>query len=162
MKLQLEITASIPISEFVTDITFSDTVMVSIDCCGCKRCMRSIVFDKSGFSTYCTPTKHKFNGKIIKLKSTKNGDMTISTCIYLIEYEFELFVDAKYPNHIPSPGSNWARVKCIMRCKCGSNISWETQNNLGRPFNVLCECGAVLSREIEENPKIKKVSYHYG
>lgn len=154
MKVQLHIDAPITTTESVTDVTFSDTVMVSLDCCGCSRCWRSVVLDKSGYFSYCTPTRHKFDGKIVDLKSTKDGNCRITTGRYLIEYDFKQFTDAKYPERIPKPGSNWARVKFSVRCKCGANVTHETQNNQVRPFDISCECGAVLVTEVEEIPKI--------
>ena len=155
--MQLEIKAPVPTSDFVADITFSDTVMVSLDCSGCSRCHRSVVLDKSGFLSYCMSTKHRFTGQILQLKSTRNEDSSIATGIYLIEYDFETFEDAKYPDRKPSPETNWARVKFTIRCKCGSNVSRETQNNQVRPFDVPCDCGAILVRDVEEIPKIKVV-----
>ncbi len=156
MKIRLQIDAPIRTTEFVTDVTFSDTVMVSLDCCECCRCYRSVILDKSGYFSHCTPTKHKFDGKILELKSTE--DKTVTIGCYLIEYEFSSFTDAKYPDRIPSPGSRWARVKYTLRCKCGANVTHETQNNQVRPLNILCECGALLVVEVEEIPKIRDVA----
>lgn len=154
MKVHLHIDAPIRTTESVTDVTFSDTVMVSLDCCECCRCWRSVVLDKSRYLSYCTPTKHKFNGKIIDLKSTKDEDGRVTTGQYLIEYDYTHFIDAKYPERIPKSGSTWARVKYCVRCKCGANITHETQNNRGRQFEIPCECGAILVSEVEEIPKI--------
>ncbi len=156
MKIQLQINAPIRTTEFVTDLTFSDSVMVSLDCCECCRCYRSVVLDKSGYFSYCIPTKHKFDGRILTINSTK--DRTVTTGLYLIEYNFGNFTDTKYPERIASPGSRWARVKYTMRCKCGANVTQETQNNQVRPFDISCECGAILVTEIEEIPTIQHVS----
>jgi hypothetical protein len=158
MKVQLQIDAPIQSTEFVTDITFSDTIMVSLDCYQCSRCRRSVVVNKSGYFSYCTPTQHNFKGKILELKSTKDNKLAITTGHYLIEYEFFRFTDAKYPMRIPAPGSDWARVKFTLRCRCGANSTHETQNNQVRPFDILCECGAILVTEIEEIPKIQNAS----
>ena len=157
MKVQLRIDAAIPLSQCVTDITFARKVMVSLDCCACKRCDRSAVLGRYHWDSYCTPDRHKFHGTILDLKSAKDNTSNIVTGSYLIEYEFEEFVDAKYPDRVPSPGSTWARVEYTMRCKCGANIWRETQNNQVRPLDVTCECGTVLVTETEENPRIEIV-----
>ena len=157
MKVKLEISTPIVTSDCVTDVTFSDTVMVSLDCCGCNRCYRSVVLDKSGYLSYCTPTRHKFDGQILELRSNRDENSNATIGSYLIEYEFEPFTDAKYPDRIPSPESSWARVKFTMRCQCGANVSHETQNNQVRPLDIQCECGAVLVTEAEEIPKITLV-----
>ena len=157
MKIQLRITASVPISELVTDITFGRTVMVSLDCRECKRCDRSAVLGRYHWDSYCTPDRHKFSGVILDLKSTSAAASNIATGSYLIEYDFEYFADAKYPDRIPSPGSDWARIDYTVRCSCGSNTWWETQNNQVRPVNVKCECGNTLVTELNENPTIEIV-----
>lgn len=154
MKIKLKIDVPIQISDSVTDITFSDSVMVSLDCSGCSRCNRSVVVSEFDYLSYCMPTKHRFNGKILKCSSSKSEVSNTVTGHYLIEYEFTDFEDSKYPDRVPKKGSNWARVRFTMRCKCGVNVTYETQNNNVRPFEILCECGTMLATETEEIPVI--------
>ena len=158
MKIQLQISTPVRTSEFVTDVTFSDKVMVSLDCVECSRCHRSVVLDKSGYFSYCTPSKHKFDGRILKLHSTRTEAPAITTGHYLIEYEWDSFKDAKYPERVPTPDSTWARVKIFMRCKCGANVMHETQNNRVRPLDIECECGLILATEVKEVPEIRRIS----
>ncbi|MGX5203162.1 hypothetical protein [Aliikangiella sp. IMCC44632] len=156
MIVQLKIEAPINTTEYVTDITFGETVLVNLDCMECERCNRSVMLDRTSLFSYCTPTKHRFDGWVRELRSVKNSDAT-STAIYIIEYEFKEFKDSKYPLRIPKPDSDWARVKFTMRCQCGLNSTHETQNNKARPFNIVCRCGEVLVHQVEEIPKISLI-----
>ena len=158
MKVHLHIDAPISTTESVTDITFDNNVMVSLDCCGCHRCGRSVVLHKLKVLSYCTPTRHKFNGRILEVSSTKDEVRGVTTGRYLIEYEFATFIDAKYPERISKPGSTWARVRYSLRCACGANVTHETQNNQVRPIDISCGCGAVLVTEAEEIPRISEAS----
>jgi len=104
--------------------------------------------------SYCTPTRHHFNGEILQIKSTLSKWPKVATGHYIIEYEYADFKDAKYPECVPKPGSKWARAKYTLRCKCGTNNTYEAQNNTVRPFNNSCKCGKVLATETEEIPII--------
>ena len=158
MKVKLQINVPLHISDSVTDVTFTNTVMVSLDCNQCRRCNRSVVLDKLEFLSYCTPSQHKFKGKVLSIRSTKNEKLALITGHYLIEYEFGSFRDYKYPTRIPAPGSRWARATFAIRCRCGVNSTHVTQNNIVRPFNNLCECGVILVKEVEEIPQIQVIS----
>ena len=157
MKVQLKVNAPIRISKSVTDIVFSSKLMIDLDCSQCCRCNRSVVLDKTGYFSYCTPKNHNFMGKIRELKSWRSSDRSIVTGEYVVEYEYESFTDKKYPDRIPSKDSTWARVKFFLRCECGANTKHETQNNMVRPIDIQCECGVLLARETKEIPIIEEV-----
>jgi len=157
MKIRLKIDVPINVTDHVTDIVFCDHIMVSLDCSGCKRCRRSVVIDTLEYLSYCTSTHHRFNGRVLEIRSsTKQIDrnQNITTGTYLIEYEYDAFQDEKYSTRVPSPDSNWARATFHIRCKCGINTKHEAQNNTVRPFDVACKCGAILFRETIEIPQI--------
>src|SRR5262245_33385998 len=72
-------------------VTFGDTLEVSLDCCICHRCRRTVVFKVGGVEGKCTPTGHPFPGKIVGMEASANS------VVYRLEYWFEPFDDAKYP-----------------------------------------------------------------
>ncbi len=166
MNIQLEIEVPIKVSKHVRDIVFGDSLEIGLDCFGCKRCHRTVVLHECQSLSYCTPTKHKFEGNIVKISSTTIegevskilGLMKKSKVVighYLVEYKYEHFEDIKHPERTPSTASKWARVKYTMRCKCGLSKSQEIQSNtVGRPFKVSCECGLLLSTEVANVPTI--------
>ena len=155
--VQLLIEASLPVTEDVTDITFGRSVMVSLDCRSCKRCDRSAVIGRFHWGSYCTPDRHKFHGNVMRLKSRRDSETNVAVGSYLIQYEFEHFIDAKYPQRIPWPGSRWARVNYTVRCRCGSNIWREVNNLLVLPERLACECGRELVVLTEDTPSITRI-----
>jgi hypothetical protein len=103
--------------------------------------------------SYCTPTKHPFNGRVVALQSEPPravGDHDIITGSYCLEYEFEPFVDAKYPGRSVSPRPTWARISFAITCPCGQTSERSTQTNIVRPWTVRCQCGQTLF--VEDQP----------
>jgi hypothetical protein len=46
-------------------VTFSDSLEVSLDCCICHRCRRTVLFQLGSVEGKCTPTGHPFPGKLV-------------------------------------------------------------------------------------------------
>lgn len=128
--------------------TFSDTLEVSLDCSICHRCSRTVIFQVGGVEGKCTPTGHPFPGKIIAKDS---GPAWVR---YRLEYWYEPFVDAKYPDRrIPMGLPTWGRVGFEIVCPhCDEAQRCSTQTNIVRPFTCFCKCGQELFTESEEMP----------
>jgi hypothetical protein len=129
-------------------VTFSDTLEVSLDCCICHRCYRTVTFQVGGVEGKCTPTGHAFPGKIIGMESDP------ASVVYRLEYWYELFTDAKYPGRrTPTDRPTWGRVGFEVVCpSCGKAQRCSTQTNLGRPWTCRCKCGRELFTETDEMP----------
>ena len=90
-------------------VTFSDTLEVSLDCCICHRCRRTVVFKVGGVEGKCTPTGHPFPGKIVGVEASANS------VVYRLEYWYESFEDAKYPvaaaHRLQVPWASWRSTR---------------------------------------------------
>jgi len=116
MKYQTEIIAPITLAKNVENIEFKNTIAVSLDCGQCERSGRTIVLHKNEEKSFCTPSKHHFNGHIKNIvisNRRKNGFLSsksVVTATYLVEHAFKLFSDKKYPHRKLSPDATWGRV----------------------------------------------------
>lgn len=131
-------------------VTFSDSVEVSLDCCVCRRCIRTVVFELGRAEGLCTPTGHPFPGRIADMQA---GPRSIT---YRIEYQYEPFEDAKYPGiRRPQPHPRWARVSFAVTCpRCGASSPLSAQNNEGRPWTARCSCREALYTTRKEMPQL--------
>ena len=131
-------------------VTFRDGLEVSLDCCICQRCRRTVIFKVGEVEGKCTPTGHPFPGKIVRLKA--NAD----SVVYGLEYWYEPFEDAKYPDRRKAQDRpTWARVGFDIACpKCGQESRQSSQNNIVRPRTCHCKCGHVLFTESDEMPEL--------
>jgi hypothetical protein len=129
-------------------VTFSDTLEVSLDCCICQRCCRTVIFKLGDDEGTCTPTGHPFPGKIVGREA--NAD----SVLYRLEYGYEQFEDAKYPDRRKAQDRpTWGRVGFEIACpKCGQASRQASQNNIVRPWTCHCQCGHVLFTESDEMP----------
>jgi uncharacterized protein (TIGR02996 family) len=135
-------------------VSYADILEVSLDCCICRRCRRTVVFRLDGKDGTCTPSGHPFPGFLLR----KGGDGQEASCgaRYLVAYRYEPFVDAKHPEwRRPVGVPTWARVSFSVACPaCGEQGSHSTQTNIARPWTCHCRCGAVLYREVGEMPML--------
>ncbi len=136
-------TISIQFDHVDCAIEFTELLHVSLDCFHCQRRMRTVIF-QGAIAPYCTPTKHKFDGRL--LSSQFNTD----SAVYTIEYNYIPFTDAKYPDEqryasYEKGSPSWARIHFIVQCpQCGRRENLSTQSNLVRPRNRVCRCGHQL------------------
>jgi hypothetical protein len=162
MRYQTEIVVAVVLSKNVERIEFNKNILVMLDCFECNCSGRSVLLSSNQNDSYCTPTKHKFNGSVTKFKvgDRKKIQLLSSKSIvhasYVIEYEFNEFIDAKYQNREVSPEPRWGRCSFTISCKCGVRSEHSIQNNIVRPWNEICICGRVLYYEREEAPTFKK------
>jgi hypothetical protein len=99
-----EVSARFAFAAGVT-VMFSDTPGVSLDCCICHRCYRTVIIRMGGIEGKCTPTGHPFPGKIV---SKQAGPASVAG---RLEYWYEPFADAKYPDRrAPTDRPTWGRV----------------------------------------------------
>jgi hypothetical protein len=131
---------------------FSETLEVSLDCCICHRCHRTVVFQAGGFDGKCTPTGHSFPGKLI---GKEPGPTSV---VYRLEYWYEPFADAKYPDRrTPTGWPTWGRVELEVVCpSCGQAQRCSTQTNIARPLVCRCRCGYELYIESEKMPVLSQ------
>ncbi len=84
------------------------------------------------------------------LSKRQHRDQGRLTVEYEIEYQYEPFIDAKYPDKLPYYGPSegiptWARVHFTMTCpRCQAQVTDSTQTNLVRPHTETCDCGYEL------------------
>jgi len=133
-------------------ITFLDTLEISLDCCICRRCRRTVIFFEGETEGKCTPTGHTF-ARLTGKEVAQNGP--VASVVYRVVYRYEQFVDAKYPGRRkPSDLPRWARVRFDIVCPmCGFVKRDSTQNNIVRPYICSCQqCGCVLYTEQHEQP----------
>ena len=146
-----EISARFEFAAGVT-ATFNDDVEVSLDCCICHRCHRTVKFHVEGVEGTCTPTRHAFPGKLLGKTSGP------SFVLYRLEYWYEPFTDAKRSDHdTPTGYPRWARVGFELVCpNCGRYQACSTQTNLVRPWVYKCGCGHTLYTETDEMPTVSQ------
>ena len=125
-----------------------DLIEVSLDCSDCKRKMRTVAFREGENHGVCTPSGHWFRG--VMLDKRLPSRETRLNAEYDVEYQYEPFIDAKYPDSLqyygPSEGMpTWARVHFTLNCpRCRTLVPRTTQSNLVRPCTGSCKCGFAL------------------
>jgi hypothetical protein len=135
-------------------IIFLDPLEVSLDCPVCRRCHRTVVFREGQAEGICTPTGHAFPGRIVGKQVGRDG--RVASVVYRVEYRYEPFTDAKYPDHRKPTGEpTWGRVAFEVACpSCGQSTQASTQTNIVRPWVCRCKCGCVLYTERDEQPAL--------
>ena len=141
VQVELELTRGVRLD-------FKDKLEVSLDCSACQRRCRTVVFPSKDDAPFCTPTRHEFAGKLLSVQSEETGTT------FEFQYEFESFVDTKYPNEqrysgIERGAPTWARAWFSATCPaCGKNNSGSTQSNIVRPSVERCICGKDLFKDL--------------
>jgi len=141
--------------------SFGSKLEVSLPCTHCQRNRRTVVFHQGKDPVRCCPGSAKtskkhphYPGRIVTCESLAGPEDPFNVH-FLIEYEYEPFVDAKYgkpSNPIPSWGRSSVDVMCP---KCYVWTEGFTQSNLVRPRSTSCPCGQLLFTETEERPIIR-------
>jgi hypothetical protein len=130
------------------EISFSDTLEVSLDCEACRRRCRTVVFARPGVAGRCTPTGHAFEGRLLRVIALA------SKARYEFEYRFSTFVDAQYPDEqryggIEKGAPTWVRASFEVVCgSCGRSAKGGVQTNIVRPWVCLCACGKLLYEDV--------------
>ena len=151
MLLVAEVSARFAFTDGVA-VTFSDTLEVSLDCCICHRCWRTVIFQVGILEGKCTPSGHAFPGKVIS-KKTEAGSVA-----YRLEYWYEPFEDAKYPGRKLHLCPTWGCIGFTVVCpQCGESQQCGAQNNAVLPWTCRCKCGHALYTEVEEMPVLSLV-----
>ena len=157
------VTTPITIPATVEDVSFDESLLVSLHCTRCQRSLRTVRVLPNHGSSICIPTKHEFPATCIsmevsgKLKKSWFSSQSVVTAKYQIEYDFEPFVDKKYPDRVLHSLPSWGRCTFHIRCKCGEVSTRETQNNIVRPWQDSCRCGLPLYYEVQEIPIFEAV-----
>ena len=138
------ITVDLPLNEGVISIA-GEKIEVSLDCPDCQRKRRTVVFQEGESHGICMPKRHWFRGVIL---SKRQREVPYHFYVeYEVEYQYEPFIDAKYPDKLPYYGPSegiptWARVSFILTCpRCQASAWNSTQSNLVRPHTKTCDCG---------------------
>jgi hypothetical protein len=137
-------------------ITFSPVVEVSLACHGCCRANRTIFLSESAPAEHFGNINydgHTFDGRIVGFSSDRapaGDDADLITARYCLNYDFQPFTDAKYPERQVSPHPTWGRIHFTIRCTCDRSVEGSTQSNLVRPRRVRCQCGQILLSEYEQ------------
>jgi hypothetical protein len=120
---------------------------IKLPCVNCKRDNRTIIFEGINEEGFCTP-RNKCNGFLGKLISSEvNKEMDKVEISYLIDFEYDFFLDQKY-KVMSNFNFGWARISFIIICsKCQKENTVSTQENIGRPWNNKCDCGNVIYSE---------------
>jgi hypothetical protein len=140
-------------------VAFADALEVSLDCVVCRRCHRTINFELGHQNAMCIKTHHPFPGKLLSKLASQEGSLT--KVRYQISYEYEPFVDAKYPSLEPSGAPTWARISFTLRCpRCQNDNHLSTQNNIRRPFSQYCQCRLLLFIDDAELPVFTSTTSH--
>ena len=160
MRYVCTVEAPIEVREGVL-VEFANELEVSLACPDCERGGRTIIMFTDEEKSYCTPTRHPFPGHIISIEAPAPERVRTglwrwkysATARYHIEYEFRPFTDPEdfLVNLWRKP--TWARVSFTVTCSCGLSKKASTQNNLVRPFSVVCPCGNPLYYEKQEIPR---------
>jgi hypothetical protein len=130
---------------------FGDLLEVSLDCCVCRRCWRTVAFEAGRPVGTCVRTGHAFPGRTTA-KETARASVT-----YRFEYPYEPFEDAKYPGiRHPRPGLSWARVHFTATCPaCGTARPCSVQSNESRRWTTRCDCGRTLYTQWRKMPRLR-------
>jgi hypothetical protein len=153
------IAVDLPLNDGV-QASVREGIEVSLDCSDCQRKGRTVGFRKSENHGVCTPSGHWFRGILLDIRQRdEDGRFAVE---YDVEYQYEPFVDAKYPDQLPYYGPSdgvptWARVYFTLTCpRCQAITTNSTQSNMVRPHTETCKCGYDLYRD--EVPPI--LSWH--
>ena len=125
-----------------------DAIEISLDCSDCQRRGRTVFFKQGDNHGTCTPSGHWFRGLLLGRQERNDGGHFQAQ--YEVLYQYEPFIDAKYPDSLqyygPSDGvPTWVRIHFTLACpSCKAVLSRSTQTNLVRPCTEVCECGYVL------------------
>ncbi|SEM28737.1 hypothetical protein SAMN04487910_4631 [Aquimarina amphilecti] len=128
-------------------ISVADELEISIPCINCQRDHRTIVFENITEKGICTPRKkcNGFPGKLTSRELIKKSDHIQVN--YLIDFEYEPFIDQKY-NVKSNFKFGWTRVYFTLNCSnCEKENTISTQENVGRPWDVKCDCGNVIYKD---------------
>jgi uncharacterized protein (TIGR02996 family) len=113
------------------NLPFADAVKVSLDCCVCRRCHRTVIYRNDGADGGRTPTNHAFLGYALRNDELPAGPVRVP---YLVAYRYEPFDDAKHAGRKPSGRPTWGRVSFTIDCPaCGKRGSHSVQTNTVRP-----------------------------
>jgi len=128
-------------------IHINDKLEITLPCITCHRANRTIVFETLDESGICTPREkcEGFQGELIKkdVVEQSNGIQVN----FLIDFEYASFKDLKYKVE-SNFKHGWARVYFKLKCSnCSNNKTISTQENLGRPRSIKCNCGETVYEE---------------
>ena len=168
-----EIIMDLAVDPAEVGVTFSEVILVNLDCDHCQRSRRSVslILEGSGSEkpNKCWPgstdlrwggyVEHPpYPGKLVDLevKKTETG----VRAIYRIEYQTSHFKDLKYPEiDIWKGYPSWGRVNFVLDCpKCEHAGKHSTQSNICRPISVTCnkeDCDYVFCQERREMPLLR-------
>lgn len=151
MERRAKIAVALRLAEGVR-LSFEDSLEVSLDCSFCRRAHRTVILAVGSGKGVCTPTRHPFSGAIVeKVDRELPAGEQVS---YEIAYEYEEFVDARYPERVPTGRVTWARATFAIECPaCHLSQDGSTQSNLVRPYAARCSCGRTLYEDTE-SPRI--------
>lgn len=134
-------------------VTPSDKIEISLDCSGCQRTGRTVIFRKDSNTGMCTPTLHSFPGNITQIEAYHINSQIILR--YSITYNTHRFIDRKHEK-ISVIHPTWARVHFTSICpQCHRENEHSSQNNIRRPSYSFCECGFTLFNDRRENPQFR-------
>lgn len=120
----------------------------SLACTGCQRADRTILLSQTEPARHWGGSDdHEYPGRLAGFSLERQADL--ARVVYLLEYDFEPFVDAKYPEREVTPQPTWGRMALQLSCVCGHLRELETQCNLVKPMAEICGCGRLLFLETE-------------
>ena len=133
-------------------VTFNDSLELSLDCPVCRRCCRTVAFWVGESEGRCSPTRHAFPGRIINKQVAQEGKVT--SVVFRVRYSYEPFTDAKYlEKRKPSGEPTWGRIQFQVKCPlCGEVRNAFTQTNIVRPWLCQCKCGCDLYTDQDLQP----------
>jgi hypothetical protein len=161
VKIQTEVIVQLDLLDKDVEISFSDSLCVSLDCDFCQRTDRTVAFGRH-MVTSCHPggsaskdqvgVHPPYPGRLVDRKTTRTDDYV--RAVYTLEHETAQFLDRKYKRRVWCGHPTWGRVSYTMKCsKCVSEVGDSTQSNTGRPNKHCCRnCGHLLCVEREEMP----------
>ena len=130
-----------------TRVEIARSLEVSLACPGCARDHRTLILSEHQSARHWGDPEHPFQGRVVtKSLSVQDGVIRAN---YILEYEYEPFVDPKFSPDPVSSQPSWARLNYHLHCLCGRTIEGETQHNLTRPSSDVCSCGRLLLLELE-------------
>lgn len=125
------------------DISLTNKSELSLNCSVCRRFNRVIIFKENDFGV-CTPTMHKFPGKITTFQS-QDSENQESRQAYILECDFYPFVDQKYGYYVDSCLNKNSTIQVNFVCpKCSLNTSEELEINSTKLIEKFCQCGYLL------------------
>src|SRR5262245_33695039 len=130
MNTTIEIRVSVFPSRGV-ELSFDQPLEVSLDCAYCSRTHRTVVFDPPCEQGLCTPTGHRFPGRIGNVQVNDKGGLFPREveCLFQLSYEYSPFEDSKYPNRTSNAIPTWGRVHFKATCpECHETSEHSIQN----------------------------------